>query len=66
MTDSNGRKPLIDVYRSNPEMNISTYTNELEVLEKQYLEQIISITNDILVFIFASVISLFIQPHILS
>lgn len=62
LTDSNGRKPLIDVYRSNPEMNISTYTNELEVLEKQYLEQIISITNDILVFIFASVISLFIQP----
>ena len=41
LTDSNGRKPLIDVYRSNPEMNISTYTNELEVLEKQYLEQII-------------------------
>ena len=62
LTDSNGRKPLIDVYRSNPEMHISTYTNELEVLEKQYLEQIISITNDILVFIFASVISLFIQP----
>ncbi|MDU4504590.1 MAG: ABC transporter ATP-binding protein, partial [Staphylococcus warneri] len=62
LTESNGRKPLIDVYRNNPEMHISTYTNELEVLEKQYLEQIISITNDILVFIFASVISLFIQP----
>ena len=62
LTESNGRKPLIDVYRSNPEMYISTYTNELEVLEKQYLEQIISITNDILVFVFASVISLFLQP----
>lgn len=62
LTESNGRKALIDVFRSNPEIHISTYTNELEVLEKQYLEQIISITNDILVFVFASVISLFLQP----
>lgn len=62
LTDYNGRKSLLSIYRSNPEAHISTYTNELEILEKQYLEQIISITNDILVFIFASVISLFLQP----
>ncbi|MBP2621453.1 ATP-binding cassette domain-containing protein [Streptococcus panodentis] len=62
LTDSNGGKSLLAIYRSNPEMYISTYTNELEVLEKQYLEQIISITNDILVFVFASIISLFLQP----
>lgn len=62
LTDSNGKKSLLDIYRSNPEVHISTYTNELEVLEKEYLEQIISITNDILVFVIASVISLFLQP----
>lgn len=62
LTASDGNNSLLEIYRSKPEHAVSTYTNELEVLEKQYLEQIISITNDILVFVFASLISLFLQP----